>query len=198
MLKNFSASVAAYWPKAYVHLHDLMEALEDNQPHLKRTFPDMEYPAFTANFGPATVTRDHVDCSNAPEFPCSVTALGNYNPDLGGHLVLFDAGLIIRFPPGSTINLVSAAVRHGNTPIQQGERRYSLTRFVPGGLVRWVRLGCQQAQGLTDPERDALDGGHEARVSEALDRFSTPGSLMADREYLLTEEARWRSRRKGM
>jgi hypothetical protein len=188
------ASVAAYYPKAYVFLHDLMEALEDDQPHLKRNFPGGQYPAFTANFGPETVTLDHIDCSNAPELPCLITALGNYDPDLGGHLVIFNAGLVIRFPPGSTIDIVSSVVRHANTPIRTGERRYSITQYAGGGLVRWARLGFQPAGGLTNRERDALDGGHDARVAEILSRFSTLASLQSDRRDLLRHEERWRAR----
>jgi hypothetical protein len=88
-------SVAAYFPKAYAYLHDLIEALEDDLPHLKRNFPKNLYPTFTANFGPRTVALDHTDCSNAPELPCLITALGDYDPDAGGHLVLFNLGLVV-------------------------------------------------------------------------------------------------------
>jgi hypothetical protein len=139
------------------------------------------------------VCLDHVDCGNAPELPCLITALGDYDPDLGGHLILFNAGLVVRFPPGSTIDIISAVVRHGNTPIREGESRYSLTQYVPGGLVRWARLGFQPAGDLSDAERDALDGGHDARVAEILARLSTPASLVADREYLLEQEFHWRT-----
>jgi hypothetical protein len=140
------------------------------------------------------VSLDHTDCSNAPELPCLITALGDYDPDAGGHLVLFNVGLIVRFPPGSTIDVISAAIRHGNTPVRDGERRYSITQYVPGGLVRWARLGFQPAGDLSDAERDALDGGHEARVAEILSRFSTPSSLVNDRLYLLDQEAKWAAR----
>ncbi|OCH86581.1 hypothetical protein OBBRIDRAFT_806683 [Obba rivulosa] len=31
---------------------------------------------------------------------CAITTLGNYNPKKDGHLVLWDLGLVIKFPPG--------------------------------------------------------------------------------------------------
>ncbi|KAJ3886728.1 hypothetical protein GG344DRAFT_69418 [Lentinula edodes] len=41
----------------------------------------------------------------------------------GGHLVLWDLGLVIRFPPGSTILFPSSLITHSTIPIQEGETR---------------------------------------------------------------------------
>ncbi|KAJ7760243.1 hypothetical protein DFH07DRAFT_957619 [Mycena maculata] len=51
---------------------------------------------------------------------CSIVTLGNFKPDKGGHLILWDLCLIIGSPPGSTIFIPSAILRHSNVPIQQG------------------------------------------------------------------------------
>ncbi|KAF7312980.1 hypothetical protein MKEN_00982700 [Mycena kentingensis (nom. inval.)] len=56
--------------------------------------------SFTFNFGPQTMTRPHIDFANLAWGWCFVTALGHYHPDYGGHLILWDLKLIIRFPPG--------------------------------------------------------------------------------------------------
>jgi hypothetical protein len=65
---------------------------------LSRAFPDSVYAAATWNFPPQAVCCPHRDAGNAPCLPCSVTALGNFKADDGGELVLYELGLIIRFP----------------------------------------------------------------------------------------------------
>ncbi|KAJ7728435.1 hypothetical protein DFH07DRAFT_969868 [Mycena maculata] len=64
-----------------------------------------------------------------------------FNPNLGGHLVLWDLRLIIRFPPGATIFIPLAILRHSNVKIRANERRYSFTQFTPAGIFRWVYNG---------------------------------------------------------
>ncbi|KAJ7917983.1 hypothetical protein B0H13DRAFT_1607782, partial [Mycena leptocephala] len=112
-------------------------------PYLRRLFPEAisVFAACTFNFGPRTVTFPHVDAANLAWGWCCITALGDFNPDLGGHLVLWDLNLVIRFPPGSTIMIPSALLRHSNVSIQQGETRYSLTQYTSGSLFRWVHNG---------------------------------------------------------
>ncbi|KAJ7834312.1 hypothetical protein B0H13DRAFT_2369971 [Mycena leptocephala] len=53
----------------------------------------------TFNFGPATVTLPHLNFRNLAWGWCAITALGNFNPDRGSHLVLWDLKMIIRLPP---------------------------------------------------------------------------------------------------
>ncbi|KAF8495256.1 hypothetical protein F5888DRAFT_1615859, partial [Russula emetica] len=57
---------------------------------------------------------------------CSVTPLGNFNPDLGGEFVLWNYGLVIHFLPDSTILIPSALLLHSNTPVQPSETCYSI------------------------------------------------------------------------
>ncbi|KAJ7206089.1 hypothetical protein GGX14DRAFT_568544 [Mycena pura] len=74
--------------------------------------------AVTFNFGPRTATLPHIDLGNLAWGWCFITTLGWSNPDLGGHLILWDLCLIIWFPPGCSIAIPSAIIRHSNTPIQ--------------------------------------------------------------------------------
>lgn len=69
---------------------------------------------------------------------CARLTLGEFDHTKGGHLILWDAKLIIEFPAGSTIFIPSATLRHSNTPIQDGERRSSFTQYTAGGVFRWV------------------------------------------------------------
>jgi hypothetical protein len=130
--------------------------MHDYNQSLRHNF-DCRFSAFAAatlNFGPLTVTLPHIDALNLAWGWCAITALGFFNPDRGGHLVLWDLKLIIRFPPGSTILIPSAILRHSNIGIGPNERRYSFTQFTAAGLFRWVDNGFRSDLTVTEQIRD--------------------------------------------
>ncbi|KAJ7433757.1 hypothetical protein B0H11DRAFT_1758613, partial [Mycena galericulata] len=135
--------VKAFAPDLHSFYLSQMRLLHTSAPYLRRLFPEAlsVFAACTFNLGPSTVTFPHVDAANLAWGWCCITALGDFNPDLGGHLILWDLNLIIRFPPGSTILIPSALLRHSNVGIQQGETRFSFTQYSAGGLFRWVHNG---------------------------------------------------------
>jgi len=185
--------LATWMPSLHAYYVDTLKALHDHNPALKRIFPTSVFAATTYNFGPRTVCFKHVDFANLSFGMCAVTALGDFDPKKGGHLVLWDCGLVIEFPPGSTILIPSAAMAHSNTTISVDERRYSFTQYTAGGLFRWVENGfmrsedfypslspdellkqCEKdanrwAWGLSLIPRLALDDVHPARDSLADD-----------------------------
>ncbi|KAJ7200886.1 hypothetical protein GGX14DRAFT_571899 [Mycena pura] len=115
------------------------------------------FAACTFNFG-RVMTCSHLDFGNLAWGWCSITALGLFDPDRGGHLILWDLRLVIRFPPGSTIFIPSAVVRHSNTAIQPHESRNSFTQYTAGGLFRWVDNGFMTDNNFlrtASPERKA-------------------------------------------
>ncbi|KAJ7348101.1 hypothetical protein DFH08DRAFT_960452 [Mycena albidolilacea] len=87
---------------------------------------------------PRTCALGHRDFANLAFGLCAITALGDFNYKMGGHLVLWDCKLVIEFPPGCTILIPSAAIYHSNIPIGHKEHRYSFTQYTAGGLFRWV------------------------------------------------------------
>ncbi|KAI0038247.1 hypothetical protein FA95DRAFT_1505936, partial [Auriscalpium vulgare] len=176
-----SGALAAYYPKAYRDMCEALARLYERQPELMANFKNSVYPMVTFNLGPETVTFDHNDCKNYPTLPCVITALGNFDADKGGQLYLADLRLKIRFPSGSTILLPSAGLRHGNAAIQAGERRYSMTQYCPGELMRWVRHGFRPASSLSKAERERVDAG---RWEAQLGRLSKVSELEADRQKL--------------
>ncbi|KAJ7185940.1 hypothetical protein C8R46DRAFT_1208044 [Mycena filopes] len=128
-----------YYRATYIALCD-WDRLQARAKHIRRNFPE-KFSVFTTatyNFGPVTVTLPHIDFGNLAWGWCAITALGHFDPDRGGHLVLWDLNLIIRFPPGSTILLPSAILRHSNLNIGPNETRSSFTQFTPAGIFRWV------------------------------------------------------------
>ncbi|KAJ7118699.1 hypothetical protein C8R43DRAFT_901200 [Mycena crocata] len=136
LFRTFAPALHAFYAQEMTLLHIAA-------PYLRRIFAEAlcVFAACTFNFGPSTVTLPHVDAANLAWGWCCITALGNFNPDLGGHLILWDLNLVIRFPPGSTIMIPSALLRHSNVCVQQGETRYSFTQYTAGGLFRWVYNG---------------------------------------------------------
>ncbi|KAJ7806508.1 hypothetical protein B0H13DRAFT_1929590 [Mycena leptocephala] len=131
------------------------DALQSRANHLLRNFgaATSVFSTATFNFGPRTVTLPHIDFGNLAWGWCAITALGWFNPDRGGHLILWDLKLIIRFPPGSTILIPSAILRHSNTKIQQGEYRYSFTQFTPAGIFRWVYNGFRTDRDINESKQ---------------------------------------------
>jgi hypothetical protein len=105
------------------------------------------FPCRSFNLGKQTVAHPHLDEKNLAQSWCSITPLGDFDPDFGGHLVLSDFKLIIRFPAGSTVLIPSVLLYHSNTPIQSNETRYSIIQYAAGGLARWVHNGLMSDKG---------------------------------------------------
>lgn len=130
-----------YFPRMYDAYQKNLDELVQQDPTLRRNFPGTPFAAASINFGPRTACYPHRDWKNVSWGECTVTALGDYDADEGGHLAFWDLGLVVRFPPGSTIFLPSALVRHSNTPVAPHERQYSFAQYSSGGLHRWVGHG---------------------------------------------------------
>lgn len=180
---------ALFSPKLYRWLGAKLGRLFDHHPGLQQNFHNSIYTAATFNCGPDTECLEHLDHNNAPNIFCAITALGCYNPATSGHLVLHKLKRVVEFPPGSTVLIPSAFVAHGNTRIQPGETRMSMTQYVAGGLIRWVDYGFRSAKSLlSEPmgnqRRREIDGADGARWSWAVGMFSTVASLAVDRRML--------------
>ncbi|KAF7288207.1 hypothetical protein HMN09_01416600 [Mycena chlorophos] len=128
---------------------------------------------------PQTVTIPHLDFGNLAWGWCAITALGDFDPDLGGHLILWELRLIIRFPPGSSVAIPSALLRHSNAAIQQDEIRYSFTQFAAGGLFRFAENGFALNESvrartarMSAKERNEWVLAEAARFSEGLKMYS--------------------------
>ncbi|KAJ6600992.1 hypothetical protein DFH09DRAFT_901023 [Mycena vulgaris] len=139
-ITTFTTILFATWaPLLFAFYQVQMALLRKWKLSLRWNFAGSIFAACTFNFGPCTITAPHLDFANLSWGWCTITTLGNFDPDRGGHLILWDLRLVIRFPPGSTILLPSALVRHSNVPIQAHEHRCSFMQYTAGGLFRWVR-----------------------------------------------------------
>jgi hypothetical protein len=172
-----------YAPKVHKLYANTKASLKGMNPQLVWNFHNSVFAAATFNLGPATVTFDHTDNGNFACGMCSITALGDFNPTNGGHLVLFDLGLVIQFPPGSTILIPSAILRHGNIPIAPLEKRLSFTQYFAGGLIRWVEYGFRTEKAFKQQCPEAWRAAQlqrQTRVEEAAVYFSISKELGTD------------------
>ncbi|KAJ7176368.1 hypothetical protein C8R43DRAFT_1118887 [Mycena crocata] len=141
-IAQFATILFAMWaPLLFTFYQAHLMLLAAWKPSMRRNFAGSVFAACTFNFGPRTITAPHLDFANLAWGWCAITALGEFDPDLGGHLILWDLRLVVRFPPGSTVLLPSALVRHSNVGIGPCERRASFAQYTAGGLFRWVRNG---------------------------------------------------------
>ncbi|KZV75991.1 hypothetical protein PENSPDRAFT_570579, partial [Peniophora sp. CONT] len=179
-----------WFPKAYHHLRCAMNRLHQHDPSLMPNFTGSVYPMACANCGPQTVCKAHCDGSNYPGLPCAITAMGNFDADRGGHLILHQLRMYIRFAAGRTILLSSACIQHANARIQKGETRESFTQYCPSGLLEWAAHDFKPANKYSKTPQ--LRARLEAEAGEGweaqLGRFSTTKSLRADRLWVLGEE----------
>ncbi|KAJ7589216.1 hypothetical protein C8J56DRAFT_784543 [Mycena floridula] len=118
---------------------------DPDNPGLERNFEEKIscFAAATFNLGPQTVSFPHIDTKNWAEGHCLIFVGGDHDHTKGGHIVLWDLGLVIEFPAGCSILLMSAALKHSNVKIQPGETRCSFVQYTAGGLVRWLENGYQ-------------------------------------------------------
>ncbi|KAA1475965.1 hypothetical protein DENSPDRAFT_784293, partial [Dentipellis sp. KUC8613] len=171
---------AAAAPRLWNSYRDTVDRVYKELPHLPRNFPQSVFPAAAFNLGPDVTCRAHLDGRNLSYGQCAITALGSYDHTKGGHLYLWELGLIIQFPPGSTILVPSACVTHGNTPIQPGERRASFTQYCAGPLFQWVSYGCRTGTQLHPAAKRASDAAGAARWLEGLALYSQVHELYDD------------------
>jgi len=143
-----SGVVATWAPALYRYYGDKLDELCSRDFSLLRTFPSTIFAATTYNLGPRTVCYKHKDFANLAYGLCSVTSLGQFDSTKGGHLILWELGLVIEFPPGSTILLASALITHSNATIGKDETRYSVAHYSAGALFRWAENGFQKTEDL--------------------------------------------------
>ncbi|KAF8151597.1 hypothetical protein B0H34DRAFT_134590 [Crassisporium funariophilum] len=191
-----NSNLGFFFPLIYDDYRSHLRRLYEHSPNLRPNFPNISvYPACTLNLGPCTLTLDHTDPGNVAYGLCAITAMGNFEPKKGGHIILFDLKLVIEFPPGATVLIPSSVFRHGNTPIVgEGAWRMSLTQYCAGGLFRWVQYGFRTAKSLIlspggKELKKEIDGKPADRAARALAMFSTLESLAKDRERVFGKRA---------
>ena len=117
------------------------EALTSQYPDLHWNFKHSAFSTTTLNFGPQTVCIPHADENDFVFGWGTLKSFGSFDYTKGGHVAFWDLGIMFQFPPGAEFFFPSARFIHGNTQLQEGETRYSMTSYSSGGLFEWVHRG---------------------------------------------------------
>ncbi|KAJ7807613.1 hypothetical protein B0H14DRAFT_2381176 [Mycena olivaceomarginata] len=155
-MAHFASAAFRVWaPRLHRYYIDYNTRLNLRHPGLRRPFAKSVFSCASFNFGGNVWTFKHRDVCNLPFGLCAVQSLGNFDPHLGGHLVLWDLKLVVEFPAGALILLPSATVAHSNIPVQDGDECVSFTQFTAGGLFRYADYGFRTEAELAaeDPRR---------------------------------------------
>ncbi|KAL1658386.1 hypothetical protein GGF50DRAFT_67357 [Schizophyllum commune] len=145
-LAHLNSTAFGNWqPEIYDEYAKTKKKLLEWKPRMRRflNFKKSVWSCLTINFGPRTQCCPHRDFNNLSYGFCAITALGDFDPDRGGHLILRELKLVIRFPPGASIIVPSALITHYNAHIGQGETRYSVTQYTSGAIFRFVEHGLK-------------------------------------------------------
>lgn len=134
----------------------------------------LPFAAATANMGPHTVCDPHRDAADLAYGWCVVWALGAFNSESGGHLVLHEPKLILEFARGDIIFIPSACITHENIPIdEETEERYSLTMYSAGSLFRYRDLGFRTLESMSSKEKEEYEVRTAGYWEAGCNRFTT-------------------------
>ncbi|KAJ3738031.1 hypothetical protein EV360DRAFT_58499, partial [Lentinula raphanica] len=175
-----SAAFETWAPKLHTMYLQYTLQLEKLVPNITQNFPNSVFSCCMLNFGPRTTTVEHLDHKNYIYGWCAVTALGDFDYRFGGHMVLWDLKLVVELPPGWTMLIPSAYLRHSNTSLREGDTRYSFTQYTAGGLFRVIDDEGISRRKMTHSERRLAEGLQRERINMDLNCYSTLQELGID------------------
>ncbi len=165
-----------------------MAKMHQQRPDLQPNFEKSVFPMVCFNFarrGRNVICFRHRDIMNLPYGWCAITALGKFNHRKGGHIILWDYGIYLEFPAGTTVYIPSASVEHSNAALGDPatEERSSMTQYFPGGVLRWLDNGFMSDKQLkaNDPARFSdVAAWKLSRWERGLGMLSTWDELVAE------------------
>jgi len=162
-----SAAFSDYAPDLHTFCKARLAKLEQCDTQLQRPFKHTTFSAVAFNFGPEACAVPHKDSKDLRFGWSFITALGEFDGTRGGHLVLWDFGIVTEFPPHSAVLIPSAVLEHKNMAIQEGESRMSITQYNLAGIFEWIAYGFQQKHVAESIGKEPVEW------SNSQDKFST-------------------------
>ncbi|KAG6908616.1 hypothetical protein DXG01_003941 [Tephrocybe rancida] len=169
------AAFRLWAPDVYSYYEDRLSLMWERT-GLRRNFERSIFPCATFNIGPNVWTYRHRDSLNCPFGWCGVQSMGRFDPTKGGHLILWEAGVFIEFPPGSLILIPSATISHSNIPVQPGDCRASFTQYCSGGIFRYVDNGFRTESVFAEED----PAGYQKMCEMKESRWETGISLLSN------------------
>ena len=183
-LASSTAAYTTYGVRNYLFMKDVVERVREwsdkgGPGSFRRPYDEAigVFPCRTFNLSPQSVSTPHTDHNNLAQGWCSITPLGTFDPMLGGHLVLWDFGVAIQFPPGATALIPSALITHSNTKVQPGEVRYSIVQYASDRIFQWANnsnsTNTAWLKQATPQDMEARMKEQERRWRDAAASYST-------------------------
>ncbi|KAG6913452.1 hypothetical protein DXG01_006735 [Tephrocybe rancida] len=130
-----------------------------------------------------TICIEHQDPANLAYGWCCVTLLGNFDPMRGGHVILWNIGVVVECPALRHFFLPSASIVHSNVAIHPNETRLSVTHYTAGALFKFVERGMMLEK---DFKRTALKKDLKASAEKDKGRWKFRLSLFSTMEELMS------------
>lgn len=104
-----------------------------------------------------------------------VTALGTYSAVRGGHIILWELGLVCCLRPGATVLIPAGVVHYSFVRVRSHETRYSVIQWAGSGIPRWFLNGQNSdadfAVGASEEQLQAREQRRQVTHAAVLDSF---------------------------
>ncbi|KAK6984036.1 hypothetical protein R3P38DRAFT_2577012 [Favolaschia claudopus] len=149
------------------------------KPDLEKEYPcpASVFSAATIEFGGPHLRLNHRGDPHdfLPGDWCIITSVGKYRYLHGGHIILWDFGIVVQFPPGTHIFIPAGLIRYSFVKVQPHETRYSIVQWAGSGIQRFLdnnnRTDLEFAKFATEVEYAAREAQRQRQHVHALDVF---------------------------
>ncbi|KAK6996432.1 hypothetical protein R3P38DRAFT_2365373, partial [Favolaschia claudopus] len=156
--------LAMYCALAYSTLQMQKSSFLYINPGAQYPCPASVFSAITIELGGPHFRTDHrgVPWEYEPASWAILTAIGNYRPVNRGHIIFWDFGLVVQFPPGATILIPPGLIRYSFVKVAEHHTRYSILQWAGAGIQRFLdnddRTDLQFATTTTKKEHEGREG----------------------------------------
>jgi hypothetical protein len=169
-----SGAFELYGERNFYHFKNVLDTILKHNSRLTRIYKKSVFASVSFNLGERSCCIPHTDQGNIARGWCSITPVGSFNPDDGGHLIFWDLGIAVRFPAGATILIPSALLVHSNATMASGDRM-CMVQFTCGELDHFVANGCQSKadwlDGKTEVDKAQRAADDKERCQKTCDSF---------------------------
>ncbi|KAK7052787.1 hypothetical protein R3P38DRAFT_2502653 [Favolaschia claudopus] len=153
------------------------DTLNEDKEDMLRHNPNAYFPNEASIFSAATMElggphlnlRDHRgDLRDLEAAGWTIlTALGKFRAFHGGHVIFWELGLVIQFPPGSSILLPAGLIHYSFVKVDPDETRFSLLQWAGAGVRRFLDNGCRSDMEFAAKATPNQHAGREHRRNRA-------------------------------
>ncbi|KAK7033758.1 hypothetical protein R3P38DRAFT_2519643, partial [Favolaschia claudopus] len=174
--------------RLYCHL--AYSTLESQKSEFRFVKPDAQYPCPASIFSAVTVELGGPHCQTdwrgdlppyQPDSWAILTAIGDYRYTQGGHVIFWEFGIVVQFPPGACILLPPGLVHYSFVEVPDHHKRYSVIQWAGSGIDRYLHnrdhTDIDFAKVATEAEHDEREARRQRKHRQAIDLFPRPDEL---------------------